>query len=126
MGEFINSEQAQFNKSYVSCGVVEMHHLPRKSASRTLFSLANHLYHKANPRPAAFVLFSDVVKEESASRGELLAAEIEKVKVCGNLFQTNSDVNPKTGNTIKVWLIHLDHDAFRKWYQEELANRIEE
>lgn len=126
MGEFTNSKQAQFNKSYTSCGLKEMHHLPKQSPANTLFALATNLYHKANPRPTAFVLFSDVVETEGKSRGQLLADEIKKVKICGELIETKAEVNPQTGNTIKIYMIHLNHETFRKWYQEELANRIEE
>lgn len=126
MGEFINSTQTRFDRSHVSCGLLEMHHLPKKSAAQTLFSLATTLYHKANPRPSAFVIFSDVVETESKSRGQALADEISKVKICGELIESKSEINPRTGNTIKIYLLHLNHDTFRKWYQEELANRIEE
>lgn len=126
MGEFINSKQVQFNQSFVSCGLKEMHHLPKQSPLNTLFALATNLYHKANPRPTAFVLFSDIIESEGKSRGQLLAEEIKKSGFCGELIETKSEVNPRTGNTIKIYLLHLNHESFRKWYQEELANRIEE
>lgn len=122
MGEFVNSTQVRFNQSYVSCGVVEVHHLPDESPSRTAFALANHLYHKANGRPAAFAIWSDVVDRVS-SRGAALADTITKLKV-GSVFATQREVNPKTGNVIQVWLFHIDHDAFRKFYTEEFVNRL--
>jgi len=126
MGEYVNSKQARFDKSHVSCGVMEVHHLPDQSASRTLFSIANALYHKANPRPAAFVLFSDVT-DTAETRGGLLARYIADNKAFGGHFQASDGaINPKTGNTIKVWLWNINHEVFRKYYVEELANRIEE
>lgn len=124
MGEYVNSRQARFDKSYVSCGVVEVHHLPDQSPSQTAFSLANHLYHKANGRPAAFALFSDVV-DRSDSRGLNLATYLKEQNI-GDLFQSNKVVNPKTGNLIQLWVLTINHDAFRKWYQEEYVNRISE
>ena len=102
MGEYIHSTQARFDKSHVSCGLLEMHHLPKQSANKTVFALANNLYNKANPRPSAYVLCSDVVSDEDKSRGQLLAAEITKLKVCGDLLETKKEVNPKSGNVIKV------------------------
>lgn len=126
MGEYINSHQLRFDKSYVSCGVLEVHHLPNQAASKTLFSLATGLYHKANPRPSAFVIFSDTKGEGSPSRGELLAEQIGKLSNSGTLDSTDATVNPRTGNTIILWVWTPNHETMRKWYQDELANRVEE
>lgn len=132
MGEYIHSKQAQFSKSYTSCGIMEVHHLPDLPSAQTLFSIANAMYHKANPRPAAFVMWSDVV-EGRASRGELLAEKLASLKSVegkeidfGQLIATRKTVNPKTGNVISMWVWTVDHDSMRKWYQDELANRIED
>jgi hypothetical protein len=131
MGEFVNSKQARFDQSMVSCGVMEMHHLPDWSGSKLCFAMANALYHKANPRPTAFVLWSDSVEETlsggaAACRGGRLASFLNTFPGAGKLFESATAVNPKTGNRIKVWLLHVDHDVLRKYYQEELANRIEQ
>lgn len=128
MGEYVHSKQARFDKSYVSCGVMEVHHLPEQSASKTLFSVVNALYHKANPRPAAFVIFSDICEAGMTSRGEALAIYIESAqsKIGGDLHASRRMVNPKTGNVICIWLWTLDHDMLRKWYADELMNRVEE
>ena len=124
MGDYVHSKQARFDKSFVSCGVVEMHHLPDASPSETVFSLGNSLYHKANGRPAAFVLFSDVVDRKD-SRGSDVAEFIEGLKI-GYLYTSLKQANPKTGNVIRVWLLTVDHDAFRKWYSDEYVNRVSE
>ena len=124
MGEYVNSKQARFDVSKVSCGVVEVHHLPDESAASTVFSIANSLYHKANGRPAAFVLFSDVV-DTKESRGANLAQVLGKMGI-GPLFESDKAINPKTGHVIRVWLLQVDHDKFRKWYTEEYVNRITE
>lgn len=123
VGEYVNSQTARFSQSYVSCGVVEVHHLPDK-VTQVTFAIANHLYNKANPRPAAFILWSDVV-EDGNSRGLTLAKLLEKLQ-CGEIIQSGKEINPKTGNAIIVWLFEVDHEKFRKWYQDELANRITE
>lgn len=124
MGEFVNSKQARFNASHVSCGVLEVHHLPDESPSATVFAIANNLYHKANGRPAAFVMFSDVV-DRRESRGLALAAEIKGLKI-GELYESAKEVNPKTGHVIRLWVLNIDHTVFRKWYTEEYVNRITE
>ena len=124
MGDYINSHQARFDKSYVSCGVVEVHHLPDESPAFTAFAIGNHLYHKANGRPSAFVVFSDVV-DKKQSRGADLAEFLKGLNV-GELFESHKQVNPKSGNTIRVWLLTVNHDAFRKWYSEEYVNRVSE
>lgn len=123
MGEYVNSKQARFDKSYVSCGVTEVHHLPDQSPTRTIFAIANHLYNKANGRPSAYILFSDVVDIKD-SRGQMLADSIRAMKI-GTLIEAPKAINPRTGNTIQVWLWCLDHDSFRKWYTEEYANRLD-
>ena len=128
MGEYIHSQQARFNDSHVSCGIVEMHHLPDLSPNQTLFALANRLYHKANGRPAAYVMFSDVVNLSTPSRGELLAEYIGGFdsNVAGVLWQSSRQANPKTGNIIVVWVLTVNHDTFRDWYVGEYANRVSE
>lgn len=125
MGEYVNSTTARFDKSFVSCGVMECHHLPKGPQAQTVFAIANALYHKANPRPAAYVIFSDVIIRGQNSRGEQLAEALRRI-LCGKLVETAAEVNPRTGNTIKLWVLHLDHENFRKWYREEAAERVTE
>ena len=112
MGEYVHSQQVRFDKSSVSCGVLEVHHLPADTTgNQMLFAIANQLYNKANGRPAAFVIFSDVTGMQNISRGELLA---EAIKKTGDvLFESSRRINPKTGNTILVWLWTLDHDSLK-------------
>jgi hypothetical protein len=138
MGEYVHSKQARFDKfelylnfAFVSCGVLELHHLPDTTPSQTMFSVLTALYHKANPRPSAFVIFSDVVDIGglAKSRGEMFAAHLTKhpaVDAVMNLWSSNKEVNPKTGNTIRLWVWRLDHEKLRKFYQDELANRVSE
>lgn len=125
MGEYVNSKQARFDKSFISCGITEVHHLPDQPPNATLFAVANHLYHKANGRPTAFVMFSDVVTSGKDSRG-LLLAELVKSSNIGDLYESPRRINPRTGNAIRVWVLAVDHDKFRPWYTEEFANRISE
>jgi hypothetical protein len=129
MGEYIHSKQVQFSKSPVSCGILEVHHLPADTTGNDiLFSIANTLYHKANPRPAAFVLFSDVNGKQTQSRGELLAKAInafEGVVISPRgLYTSTRVINPKTGNTITTWLWTIPHEQLRDWYTDEYANRV--
>lgn len=130
MGEYVNSKQVRFDKSHVSCGVLEVHHLPADQPIDVVFSIANNMYHKANGRPGAFVLFSDVVEIAGSytvlrSRGQRLADAINKLQP-GRLYSSKTTVNPRTGHTIRVWLWEVDHEAMRKWYTEEYANRVQE
>lgn len=127
MGEYVHSKQARFDKSFTSCGIMEVHHLPKLTPSATCFAIANALYHKANPRPTAFFMFSDVVQEGEVSRGQALFKYISSLggKV-GEVYRSKDEINPKTGNTIFVVIVRISHESFRKWYQDELANRVEE
>lgn len=123
MCEYTQSKQARFDKSAISCGIVEMHHLPDATPIAAAFSMANHLYHKANPRPAAFVIWSDVVGLERLGRGELLAEFLIKAGV-GGVFDPGKEINPRTGNSIRLWTFKPDHEKFRAWYTEQVMNRL--
>jgi hypothetical protein len=127
MCEYTNSKQAQFTKSSVSCGLVEVHHLPDNEPGKTVFAIANYLYHKANPRPAAFILFSDVVNPTTPSRGQRLSEFLSPGAGhgLGDLQSSGREVNPRTGNTIQVWLFTPDHDAFRRWYTDQVMHRLD-
>lgn len=127
MCEYTNSTQAQFSKSHMSCGAVEVHHLPGTNPDRTVFAIANYLYHKANPRPAAFVIFSDVINPETPSRGQRLAEWLtgEEGQKIGSLLQTERCVNPRTGNVIRVWIFTPNHKAMRDWYTEQVMHRLD-
>jgi hypothetical protein len=125
MGEYVNSKQARFDKRWASCGVLEVHTLSDQPPNATLFAVANHLYHKANGRPTAFVMFSDVVTSGKDSRGLLLAERIKSANI-GELWESPKRINPRTGDAIRVWVLAIDHDKFRPWHTEEFANRISE
>lgn len=125
MGEYINSKQVRTDRSYVSCGVMEAHHLPGEHPGHTLFGICNALYHKANGRPAAFVVFSDTV-DKAEGRGERLATFIRTLVPKGDLFESTKQINPRTGHAIRVWVLTLNHEFFRKWYTDEFVNRVSE
>lgn len=127
MGDYVNSQTAKFDKSFVSCGVVEIHHLPSKTPQQTMYGLANHLYHKANPRPGAYAIFSDVcLVPEGNGRGEHLAAFIKAHPEFGDFWESSRQPNPRTGNIIKLWVLTVNHEGLRKWYAEETMHRIQE
>ena len=127
MGEYVHSQQVQFSKAPASCAILEVHHLPADTTgNQMVFAIANHMYHKANGRPGAFVLFSDVVGKDHISRGQLLAEAIyNKQAFKGYMYQTDQQVNPRTGNLVITWLWTINHEVFRAWYTEEYANRVD-
>lgn len=127
MGEFVDSKQLRFDRSRISCGVLDAHHIPDVGGRKNAYAIANALYHKANPRPACFILFSDVVRKNGDGRGQELANFLTGVCPCiGAVLASSKEVNPRTGNVIQVWLFTPTHDAFRKWYTEETMHRVEE
>lgn len=125
MGEYVHSKQARFDKSFVSCGVLEVHHLPNTTPSQTVFAILTALYR--NPRPAAFVIFSDVVgsRRSYPTRGEKLAHYLKEI-IGTDLWESKKEVNPRTGNTIRLWVWRLDHEVLWKLYQDELAKHVSE
>ena len=63
MGEYVNSQQLRFDKSAVSCGLTEAHHIPDQTPPKLMFAIANNQYNKANPRPSAYVIWSDLCEK---------------------------------------------------------------
>ena len=125
MGEYINSQQIRFTTSPTSCGVLELSHLPDNTPTQMAFSLANALYNKANARPSAFVIWSDLVNlPQGWSRGETLFSELESMNV-GTVTRTSQQINPKTGNIIALFTLVIDHAQFKAWFTEEYTNRID-
>ena len=125
MCDYVNSKQVQFTKSPATCGLVEMHHLPEGMPDKIAIALANHFYHKANPRPSAFALWSDIRDGERQSRGEALAEFFSRNEHLGRLIATPKEMNPRTGNVITVWVIKPNHEEFRKWYTEQVMHRLD-
>lgn len=126
MGDYVNSTQIRFDRSHVSCGVLEAHHLPDVSGTKLAFAIATALYHKANPRPTAFVIFSDTVE---SGRGRRLAEFLIGKKFemqYGVVHKFGPEINPKTGNSIEFWVWCPKHETVRAWYQDEHANRLED
>lgn len=123
MGEYVNSRQLRIDKSLISCGVLQAHHIP-KNIRGAVMAMATALYHKANPRPAAFFIWSDVFKTKSKSRGQLLEDKLLELKV-GRIVRQDAAQNPRTGNMINVWVFRPDHVAFRKWYEEAVLHQVE-
>jgi hypothetical protein len=124
MGEYVRSTQARFDRSHASCAILEVHHLPDQAPRSTLYSIANALYHKANPRPGAFVLFSDVIRKDSRGLGLAEFIASDELKKVGSLLETTKEINPRTGNPVKVWIFTPNHDEFRRWYTEETMHRL--
>lgn len=123
MGEYVNSNATRFTRSSMSCGVTEAHHLSDKGASFILFEIANHLYHKSNPAPAAFIAWSDVISA-SISRGDDLAKFIKSRPDLGVIIETETVINPRSANPIKVWVFCPYHDKFRGFYEQQVLHRL--
>lgn len=127
MGEYTNSTQLRFDRSKISCGILEAHHIP-KAVKMAIYSIANTLYHKANPTPAGIIIFSDVVGRKVPSRGEQMADELTTLvleKKVGHLESSLTVVNPRTGNKIRMWTFVPNHDEFRAWYNHVTLNQVD-
>lgn len=123
MGEYVNSKQVRFDRSHISCGVTEVHHLPDEHPSRTAFAIANNLYHRANPRPGAFITFSDT---DDNGRGLKLEKYLREHFPKSGFWTSDKVVNPRTGNVIRMYVWVPNHEEVRAWYTEEAVNRVRE
>lgn len=102
----------------MSCGVLELSGLTGDQ-NKVLFALAAHLYHPARGAPAAFVCWSDT----KDSNGEQLAQALrEKFEVSWPWVSVGEE-NPKTSNTIFVWVWRIPHKTFKEWYIQQRVER---
>lgn len=102
-----------------SCGVMELSGITE--AEGALYQIAGRLYHPSRGDPVAFLIGSDIFSQETESH-KLCALFIEKK--LGFVEYTRTAENPKTGNSISIYTIRIDHEAYKKWYSEKRIKKL--
>lgn len=105
-----------------SCGIVQISRLSEEQ-DENLFVIANSFYHPSRGQPPAFAIFSNIADEDTGSHR--LHALILHLKF-GPVMVSTKALNPKTGNVIKVWVWHIDHEPFKKWYKEKKILKLKD
>lgn len=105
------------NELPISCGIVGISRMSDEQ-ERNAFALATHFYHPARGNPPAFVMWSNIATEET--NGHRFA---NFMRPFGEVTESLTALNPKTGNYIRIWTFRIDHEAFKKWWIEERIKR---
>jgi hypothetical protein len=108
------------HSSSMSCGVCEVSRLSDEQ-DKNAFALGTSFYHPSRGQPPAFVLWSNIVGEET--NGSRFCRFVEKNKF-GKVTQSDTALNPKTSNAIGVWTWVIDHEAFKKWWLDQKIARL--
>lgn len=96
------------------CGIREIADLSRAASARVAFNQYYTLVvdHGAFHR---YVMFTQANRLDAARRvtyGERFTAYIRKHNL-GAVIETEENINPNSGNLLKVWIWTVDHDAVR-------------
>lgn len=112
--------RVNINTCQMSCGVLELSRISAES-DEVLYAIASRLYHPARGQPAAVLVFSDVVSEETSS-STLVKAIYENG--LGSVVTSTPTENPKTANIIVVYVWTVVHDKFKAWYSERRVDKL--
>lgn len=88
-----------------------------------LYALASRLYHPSRGEPCATIIASDV-RESQPTNTDKLMARAEELGFCGDLIRSSPVENPRTGNVIHTYLWDIEHEPFKKWYQDQRVARL--
>ena len=113
----MDNHHVEISPARASCAILELNHIS-SDPQKVLYAVASYLYHPARGRPAAFVLWSDVVE----GNGAVLAQACWQHNL-GDMTNPAPVENPITSNYIKVWLCQINHEVFKKWYVDERVAR---
>ncbi len=112
----------QIRDSSISCGVLEIYGFLSDAKDEDIaFQLASHLFHPSKGVPAAFVIWSDTWQ----SVGHKFACFLEN-EFYEELMESEPTENPRTGNTIFVWVWTIPHEKFKQWYQKQRIEKFKQ
>lgn len=116
----MDHDRVNITHTAISCGVLGIHRIS-SDVENVLYAIASYLYHPARGAPAAFIIASDLYKEETATSA--LMDEVCR-RSFGELTISPPEDNPKTGNTIIVYTWNINHNPFKEWYSEQRVKRL--
>ncbi len=113
----MDHQRVSISHSAMSCGVLELSSIS-DDLNGVLYALASRLYHPARGEPAAFFVWSDIIRAS-----DLFIFAINKGGF-GEVSVSCVAENPKTGNQIEVYTWKINHARFKEWYADERVKRI--
>lgn len=100
--------------SSISCGVLQLSRFDEYHDPADLLSHSVYEYYDHDIPEVRFIIFSDINTKGHGGSG---VAEYIKTNGLGEIWQSNTRINPNTGNRICVWVWEVDSKKFSKWYK---------
>lgn len=104
-------------ESYISCGVHQLYDM-YGNGEATVQAMCERYCNPSTKHKAAFVVFSHNIDGEVPSPlydvGEIHANYIEKNGI-GKVTRGPIEINPNSGNRIRVYIVTIDVDALAKF-----------
>lgn len=107
---------AQLNPVSACCGVREISYLGVDDDPKlSIRTLGEAIYNTSRSHRFRHAFFTQANNPQAASRtyGEKFAAYITEHKL-GKVVESDEQINPNSGNSLKVWIWTVDHEALSK------------
>ena len=111
--------------SHISCGVLEVGSLLNE-VDANIYEIGNSLYHPSRGAPQAFLMLSDrpLVNENPVpSVATLLVGRLQELGLADFVVSKDA-INPRSGSLICVWVGTIQHEEYRRWYNNIVAERL--
>lgn len=106
----------------ISCGINELSRISEDTKD-AVFAVANHCNHPSRGEPATFFIASDVTDVETSTQRFMDYVEENKL---GVVLKSASEINPKTGNPICIYMWTPDHKNLREFYLKTKIEKLTE
>jgi hypothetical protein len=116
----MDHDRVNISTSMMSCGVRELSRI-NEDTEGVLYALATNLYHPGKGDPCAFFVWSDISTETTSSTR--LAEAVDNRKF-GTVLLSGATDNPRTGNSIQIFIWTIDHARFKAWYAKKRVARM--
>lgn len=118
----MDHDRVTIQSSSVSCGVGQLARVSSE-IDDVLYAIATSLYHPARGNPVAFFMASDIFDISIVTNTDQLMKTAMRYNF-GDVTQSAPEDNPKTGNTIVVYVWKINHIPFKDWYANERVKRL--
>lgn len=116
----MDHDRINITHSAVSCGALQLSRISEETEA-ALFAVANYCNHPSRGEPAAYFIASDVTDVETAT--SRFMDHIRKLEL-GEVTFVGSEINPKTGNPIGLWIWKPNHSKLKDFYLETKIQKL--
>ena len=116
----MDHDRVNISHTSISCGVLGLSRIST-DVEDVLYAIATHLYHPSRGSPVAFFIASDLYRDENPT--SILMKKVERNSF-GQIEISYPEDNPKTGNTIVIYIWKINHITFKEWYSKQRVIRL--